>query len=170
LRIVATRLPNTFTPFRHAEGPRLFILIPIVDRIGRLATISLNIRSHRKDNVPARVNAAAYFRIVDPNAAIVQIENVMVATSPIAQTTRRSGLGQHMLDELLSERDKTKANGARRSSTPRASSRPRAGEEHPVALQLRYLQTLLELGASQATTIVFPAPIDLLRPFLNWKG
>ena len=96
------------------KGPGLFILIPVVDRMVRvdLRTITLNIPPQEvitKDNVPARVNAVAYFRIVDPNAAIVQIENFMVATSQIAQTTLRSVLGQHLLDELLSERDKINA-------------------------------------------------------------
>jgi regulator of protease activity HflC (stomatin/prohibitin superfamily) len=90
------------------KGPGLFLLIPIVDRMVRvdLRTITLNIPPQEvitKDNVPAKVNAVAYFRIVEPKAAIVQIENFMVATSQIAQTTLRSVLGQHLLDELLSE-------------------------------------------------------------------
>jgi regulator of protease activity HflC (stomatin/prohibitin superfamily) len=205
------------------KGPGLFILIPIVDRMVRvdLRTITLNIPPQEvitKDNVPARVNAVAYFRIVDPNAAIVQVENFMVATSQIAQTTLRSVLGQHVLDQLLSERDKinallqeiideatapwgikvsivevkdveipanmqramarqAEAERERRAKIINAEGEYQAAErlkdaalvieEHPVALQLRYLQTLLELGSSQATTIVFPAPIDLLTPFLN---
>src|SRR5947199_2478282 len=96
------------------KGPGLFVLIPIVDRMVRvdLRTITLNIPPQEvitKDNVPARVNAVAYFRIVDPKAAIVNIENFMVATSQIAQTTLRSVLGQHQLDELLSEREKINA-------------------------------------------------------------
>jgi regulator of protease activity HflC (stomatin/prohibitin superfamily) len=205
------------------KGPGLFILIPVVDRMVRvdLRTITLNIPPQEvitKDNVPARVNAVAYFRIVDPNAAIVRIENFMVATSQIAQTTLRSVLGQHVLDQLLSERDKinallqeiideatapwgikvsivevkdveipanmqramarqAEAERERRAKVINAEGEFQASErlkdaalvieEHPVALQLRYLQTLLELGSSQATTIVFPAPIDLLTPFLN---
>ena len=93
------------------KGPGLFLLIPIVDRMVKvdLRTITLNIPPQEvitKDNVPVRVNAVAYFRIVDPANAIVQVENFMVATSQIAQTTLRSVLGQHLLDELLSERDK----------------------------------------------------------------
>src|SRR5918999_1567930 len=93
------------------KGPGLFILIPVIDRMVKvdLRTITLNIPPQEvitKDNVPARVNAVAYFRIVEPKAAIVQVENFMVATSQIAQTTLRSVLGQHLLDELLSERDK----------------------------------------------------------------
>ena len=93
------------------KGPGLFILIPIVDRMVKvdLRTITLTIPPQEvitKDNVPVRVNAVAYFRIVEPKAAIVQVENFMVATSQIAQTTLRSVLGQHVLDELLSEREK----------------------------------------------------------------
>src|SRR6476619_4185348 len=93
------------------KGPGLFLLIPIVDRMVKvdLRTITLNIPPQdviTKDNVPVRVNAVAYFRIVEPKDAIVQVENFMVATSQIAQTTLRSVLGQHVLDELLSERDK----------------------------------------------------------------
>src|SRR5258705_9595834 len=96
------------------KGPGLFQRIPIVDRMVKvdLRTITLQIPPQEvitKDNVPVRVNAVAYFRIVDPKAAIVQIENYMVATSQIAQTTLRSVLGQHQLDELLSEREKINA-------------------------------------------------------------
>src|SRR5436305_3334212 len=96
------------------KGPGLIILIPIVDRMVRvdLRTITLNIPPQEvitKDNVPVRVNAVAYFRIVQPQEAIVQVENFMVATSQIAQTTLRSVLGQHQLDELLSEREKINA-------------------------------------------------------------
>ncbi len=205
------------------KGPGLFILIPVVDRMVKvdLRTITLNIPPQEvitKDNVPVRVNAVAYFRIVEPKNAIVQIENFMVATSQIAQTTLRSVLGQHLLDELLSERDKINAilqsiidestspwgikvsivevkdveipSGMQRAMARQAEAeRERRAkviaaegefqaserlkdaalviEDHPIALQLRYLQTLIELGASQSTTIVFPAPIDLLTPFLE---
>ncbi len=208
------------------KGPGLFLLIPIVDRMVKvdLRTITLNIPPQEvitKDNVPARVNAVAYFRIVEPKNAIVQIENFMVATSQIAQTTLRSVLGQHLLDELLSERDKintilqeiideatspwgikvsivevkdveipsgmqramarqAEAERERRAKVINAEGEFQASErlkdaalvieEHPIALQLRYLQTLLELGSSQATTIIFPAPIDLLTPFLERKN
>jgi regulator of protease activity HflC (stomatin/prohibitin superfamily) len=205
------------------KGPGLFILIPIVDRMVKvdLRTITLNIPPQEvitKDNVPVRVNAVAYFRIVAPKDAIVQVENFMVATSQIAQTTLRSVLGQHVLDELLSEREKinailqeiideatgpwgikvsivevkdveipggmqramarqAEAERERRAKVINAEGEFQASERlkdaanvieaHPVALQLRYLQTLLELGSSQSTTIVFPAPIDLLKPFLD---
>jgi regulator of protease activity HflC (stomatin/prohibitin superfamily) len=207
----------------NPKGPGLFILIPVVDRMVKvdLRTITLTIPPQEvitKDNVPVRVNAVAYFRIVDPKSAIVQIENYMVATSQIAQTTLRSVLGQHVLDELLSEREKinsilqgiideatapwgikvsivevkdveiptgmqramarqAEAERERRAKIINSEGEYQAAERlkdaaitigaHPVALQLRYLQTLLELGSSQSTTIVFPAPIDLIRPFLD---
>src|SRR5262250_3946597 len=90
-------------------GPGLFFLIPVVDRMVKvdLRTITLNVPPQdviTRDNVPVRVNAVAYFRIVEPKAAVVQVENYMAATSQISQTTLRSVLGQHMLDELLAER------------------------------------------------------------------
>src|SRR5580765_4549129 len=93
------------------KGPGLFVLIPIVDKMVKvdLRTITLNIPPQEvitKDNVPVRVNGVAYFRIVDPKASIVNIESYLNATSQIAQTTLRSVLGQHSLDELLSEREK----------------------------------------------------------------
>src|SRR5204862_5502211 len=194
--------------FPEPKGPGLFLLIPIVDRMVKvdLRTITLNIPPQEvitKDNVPARVNAVAYFRIVEPKDAIVQVENFMVATSQIAQTTLRAVLGQHMLDELLSERDKinailqgiideqtapwgikvarvevkdleipsgmqqamarqAEAERERRAKIINAEGEYQASErlkdaalvieQHPTALQLRYLQTLLELGGSQATT------------------
>ena len=203
------------------KGPGLFILIPVVDRMVRvdLRTITLNIPPQEvitKDNVPVRVNAVAYFRIVKPEDAIVQVENFMVATSQIAQTTLRSVLGQHQLDELLSEREKINAilqgiideqtapwgikvsivevkdveipQGMQRAmarqaeaererrakvinaegefqSAERLKDAATVMEEHPIALQLRYLQTLLELGATQSTTIAFPIPIEMLRAF-----
>ena len=219
-RGVVFRLGRLMDPPR---GPGLVFLIPIVDRAVKvdLRTITLTIPPQEvitKDNVPVRVNAVAYFRIVDPMSAIVQVENFMVATSQISQTTLRSVLGQHMLDELLSEREKINAilqgiidestapwgikvsivevkdveipSGMQRAMARQAEAeRERRAkiinsegefqaaerlkdaalviEGHPVALQLRYLQTLLELGSSQSTTIVFPAPVDLIRPFIE---
>jgi len=209
--------------FPEPKGPGLFLLIPIVDRMVKvdLRTITLNIPPQEvitKDNVPVRVNAVAYFRIVAPKDAIVQIENFMVATSQIAQTTLRSVLGQHQLDELLSEREKinailqgiideqtapwgikvsivevkdveipqsmqramarqAEAERERRAKVINAEGEYQASErlkdaalvieQHPTALQLRYLQTLLELGSSQSTTIVFPAPVDILSTFVK---
>src|ERR687887_583134 len=207
----------------NPKGPGLFLLIPIVDRMVKvdLRTITLTIPPQEvitKDNVPARVNAVAYFRIVDPKVAIVQIENFMNAATQIAQTTLRSVLGQHVLDELLSEREKinsilqgiideatgpwgvkvsivevkdveipsnmqramarqAEAERERRAKVINAEGEYQAAErlrdaarvmqEEPISLQLRYLQTLLEIGSTNASTIVFPAPIDLIKPFLD---
>src|SRR5216684_2933874 len=208
------------------KGPGLFLLIPVVDRMVKvdLRTITLNIPPQEvitKDNVPAKVNAVAYFRIVEPKNAIVQVENFMVATSQIAQTTLRSVLGQHVLDELLSEREKingilqtiideqtapwgikvsivevkdveipqsmqramarqAEAERERRAKVINAEGEYQASERlkdaaivieaHPIALQLRYLQTLLEIGGTNSSTIIFPAPIDLIKPFLERRG
>ena len=125
------------------KGPGLFTRIPIVDQVIKvdLRTITLMIPPQEvitKDNVPVRVNAVAYFRIVDPKAAIVQVENFMVATSQIAQTTLRSVLGQHQLDELLSEREKinTSCRGSstrrqRRGASRSRSSRSRTSRSRP---------------------------------------
>jgi regulator of protease activity HflC (stomatin/prohibitin superfamily) len=211
--------------FPEPKGPGLFLLIPIVDRPVRVAlrTLPLQVPPQEvitKDNVPVRVNAVAYFRIVDPKAAIVQIESYMVATSQIAQTTLRSVLGQHVLDELLSEREKintilqgiideqtapwgikvsvvevkdveipqgmqramarqAEAERERRAKVINAEGEFQASErlkdaalvieEHPIALQLRYLQTLLELGSSQSTTIAFQVPIEMLHALAGAK-
>src|SRR5881398_299720 len=205
------------------KGPGLFILIPVVDRMVKvdLRTITLTVPPQEvitKDNVPVRVNAVAYFRIVDPKQAIVQVENFMVATSQIAQTTLRSVLGQHVLDELLSEREKinailqaiideattpwgikvarvevkdveipagmqramarqAEAERERRAKIINAEGEFQAAErlkdaalvieKHPIALQLRYLQTLLEISSGTTSTIIFPAPIDIIKPFLD---
>jgi regulator of protease activity HflC (stomatin/prohibitin superfamily) len=207
----------------NPKGPGLFLLIPVVDRMVKvdLRTVTLNVPPQEvitKDNVPVRVNAVAYFRIVDANAAIVQVENYMVATSQIAQTTLRSVLGQHVLDELLSERDKinailqeiidestspwgikvsvvevkdveipsdmqramarqAEAERERRAKVISAEGEFQASErlkdaaavmaEEPITVQLRYLQTLLEIGAANNSTIVFPVPIDLVAPLID---
>src|SRR5213083_1399043 len=205
------------------KGPGLFILIPVVDRMVKvdLRTITLNIPPQEvitKDNVPVRVNAVAYFRIVEPKNAIVQVENFMVATSQIAQTTLRSVLGQHLLDELLSERDKinailqeiidestspwgikvsivevkdveipssmqramarqAEAERERRAKIINSEGEYQAAErlkdaaavmsQEPITVQLRYLQTLLEIGSANNSTIVFPIPIDILTALSN---
>ena len=207
----------------NPKGPGIFLLIPVVDRMVRvdLRTVTLNVPPQEvitKDNVPVRVNAVAYFRIVEQNAAIVQVENYMAATSQISQTTLRSILGQHVLDELLSERDKlnsmlqeqiddqtspwgikvsivevkdveipagmqramarqAEAERERRAKVISAEGEFQASErlkdaaavmsQQPITVQLRYLQTLLEIGASNNSTIVFPIPIDLLTALSN---
>ena len=200
------------------KGPGLFLLIPVVDRMVKvdLRTVTLNVPPQEvitKDNVPARVNAVAYFRIVEPKDAIVQVENFMAATLQIAQTTLRSVLGQHTLDELLSERDKintilqgiidgatspwgikvsivevkdveipadmqramarqAEAERERRAKVIAAEGEYQASErlkdaaavmaQEPITVQLRYLQTLLEIGSANNSTIVFPIPVELL--------
>ncbi len=205
------------------KGPGLFLLIPVVDRMEKvdLRTVTLNVPPQEvitKDNVPARVNAVAYFRIVDPKAAIVQVENYMNATLQIAQTTLRSVLGQHVLDEVLSERDKineirqtiideatspwgikvsivevkdveipsdmqramarqAEAERERRAKVIAAEGEYQASErlkdaaaimaQEPITVQLLYLQTLLEIGATNNSTIIFPIPIDLLTVLSN---
>src|SRR5690242_10133463 len=205
------------------KGPGLFLLIPVVDRMVKvdLRTITLNIPPQEvitKDNVPVRVNAVAYFRIVEPKNAIVQVENFMVATSQIAQTTLRSVLGQHLLDELLSERDKintilqeiideatapwgikvaivevkdveipqgmqramarqAEAERERRAKVISAEGEFQASErlkdaakvlsENPMSLQLRYLQTILEMSSDRTTTMILPLPLELLTAFLD---
>jgi regulator of protease activity HflC (stomatin/prohibitin superfamily) len=205
------------------RGPGLVWKIPIVDQLVKvdLRTVTLNVPPQdviTKDNVPAKVNAVAYFKVVDPKDAIVQVADFMDATSQIAQTTLRAVLGQHSLDELLSEREKINAilqgiiDGAtgpwgikvtivevkdveipagmqkamarqaeaereRRAKIISSEGEFQAAEklkdaalvieDHPVALQLRYLQTLLEIGGAGTSTIIFPAPIDIIRPFLE---
>ena len=208
------------------KGPGLFILIPVIDRMVKvdLRTVTLNVPPQEvitKDNVPVRVNAVAYFRIVEPKAAIVQVENYMAATSQIAQTTLRSVLGQHQLDELLSERDKinvllqsiiddatspwgikvsivevkdveipsdmqramarqAESERERRAKVISAEGEYQASErlkdaaavmaQEPITVQLRYLQTLLEIGSNNNSTIVFPIPIDLLTALSKLAG
>ena len=205
------------------KGPGLFLLIPIIDKMVRvdLRTVTLNIPPQEvitKDNVPVRVNAVAYFRIIEPEKAIVQVENFMVATSQISQTTLRSVLGQHVLDELLSERDKinailqqiideatspwgvkvsivevkdveipagmqramarqAEAERERRAKVIAAEGEFQASErlkdaaqvlsENPMSLQLRFLQTMLEMSSERATTLILPLPIELFRPLLG---
>src|SRR5215475_6420558 len=219
-RGVIFRLGRLLSP---PKGPGLFILIPIVDRMVKvdLRTITLNIPPQEvitKDNVPARVNAVAYFRIVDPAASVVAVENFMAATSQIAQTTLRSVLGQHLLDELLSERDKinsilqeiideatapwgikvsivevkdveipadmqrvmarqAEAERERRAKVIAAEGEFQASERlkdaanvletHPVSLQLRFLQTMLEISSERSSTIILPVPIDIVKPFID---
>src|ERR1041384_2093454 len=204
-RGVIFRLGRLHSP---PNGPGLFILIPVIDRMIRvdLRTVTLNVPPQEvitKDNVPVRVNAVSYFRIIEPTRAIVQVENFMVATSQIAQTTLRSVLGQHVLDELLSERDKinailqqiideatspwgikvsvvevkdveiptgmqramarqAEAERERRAKVIAAEGEFQASQKlkdaanvisvNPTALQLRYLQTLIEMSAERTST------------------
>jgi regulator of protease activity HflC (stomatin/prohibitin superfamily) len=203
---------------REPRGPGLIFLIPVLDRMVRidLRTVTLTVPPQEvitRDNVPVRVNAVAYFRVVDPVAAVVEVEKFLVATSQIAQTTLRSTLGQHNLDELLSERDKinvilqriiddqtapwgvkvsnvevkdveiptsmqramarqAEAERERRAKVIAAEGEFQASQkladaaqvmaEHPVSVQLRYLQTMLEMSSERTSTVIFPIPIDLI--------
>ena len=207
---------------RPLAGPGLVFLIPFVDRMERvdLRTVTLTIPPQEvitRDNVPARVNAVAYFRVTDPARAINEVEQYAVATSQIAQTTLRSVLGRAELDDLLAERDQlndslrriideqtepwgikvttveikdveipeamqramarqAEAERERRAKIINAEGEFQAAQKvyeaaeilsrNPAAIQLRYLQTLLELGGEKST-IVFPLPMDLIKPFLG---
>jgi regulator of protease activity HflC (stomatin/prohibitin superfamily) len=203
------------------KGPGLILLIPIIDRMVRvdLRTVTLNVPPQElitRDNVTVRVNAVAYFRVVDPNRAITEVENFLLATSQISQTTLRSVLGKAELDSLLSERERlnselqqiideqtepwgikvttvevkdvelpsemqraiarqAEAERERRAKIINADGEFQAAEKlsdaaeiisrNPATLQLRYLQTLLEIGVNQNSTVVFPLPIDMLDAF-----
>jgi regulator of protease activity HflC (stomatin/prohibitin superfamily) len=206
---------------RPLAGPGLVFLIPFADRMERvdLRTVTLTIPPQEvitRDNVPARVNAVAYFRVTDPARAITEVATYPVATSQIAQTTLRSVLGRADLDALLAERDQlndnlrriideqtepwgikvttveikdveipeamqramarqAEAERERRAKIINAEGEFQAAEKvhgaaeilsrNPAALQLRYLQTLRELGGDRST-VVFPLPMDLITPFL----
>jgi regulator of protease activity HflC (stomatin/prohibitin superfamily) len=205
------------------KGPGLVLLVPAIDRMVRvsLRTVTLNVPPQdviTRDNVPARVDAVVYFRVVDPNCAVVQVESFLKATSQIAQTTLRSVLGKVELDSLLSEREelneelqkiideqtepwgvkvttveikdvgipqamqKAMARQAEAERERRAKVINAEGEfqaaarlaqaadvisQNPATMQLRYLQTLGEIGINQNTTVVFPLPIDLVKPLLD---
>jgi regulator of protease activity HflC (stomatin/prohibitin superfamily) len=204
------------------KGPGLILLIPGIDRMVRidLRTVTLDIPPQNlitRDNVPAKVNAVCYFRVIDAARSVVDVERYLLATSQIAQTTLRSVLGKADLDALLSQRerlnedlqqiidDQTEPWGIKVSTVEikdvgipstmqRAMARQAEAErerrakvihaegehqaaarlseaagvlsEQPAAIQLRYLQTLSEIGAEQNSTIVFPLPIDLLKPLV----
>jgi regulator of protease activity HflC (stomatin/prohibitin superfamily) len=208
------------------KGPGLILLIPIIDQMVRvdLRTVTLNVPPQEvitKDNVTVRVNAVAYFRVIDSNKAVTEVENFLLATSQIAQTTLRSVLGKAELDALLAERERlnvelqqiideqtepwgvkvstvevkdvelpvdmqraiarqAEAERERRAKIIAADGEFQAAEklsqaaeiisQNPATLQLRYLQTLLEMGVNQNTTIVFPLPIDLLKAFVPDSG
>jgi regulator of protease activity HflC (stomatin/prohibitin superfamily) len=205
------------------KGPGLIFLIPIVDRMVRidLRTVTLTVPPQEvisKDNVTVRVNAVAYFRVIDANRAVTEVENFLLATSQISQTTLRSVLGKAELDSLLSERERlntelqqiideqtepwgvkvttvevkdvelpadmqraiarqAEAERERRAKIIAADGEFQAAEklsqaaniisQNPATLQLRYLQTLLDIGVNQNSTIVFPLPLDMVKPFVE---
>jgi regulator of protease activity HflC (stomatin/prohibitin superfamily) len=206
------------------KGPGIIFLIPIVDRMVKvsLRTVVMDIPPQdviTRDNVSIKVNAVVYFRVVQADKAIVEVENFLFATSQLSQTTLRSILGQASLDELLAERDKinsllqkimdthtepwgikisnvevkqidlpvemqramarqAEAERERRAKVIHAEGEFQASqkladaahiiEEHPIALQLRFLQTLTEIASEKNSTTIFPVPIDLISPFLEY--
>jgi len=206
-----------------AKGPGIIFLIPIVDKMQRvsLRLVTLDVPPQdviTRDNVSIKVNAVVYYRIMDPNNAIVEVENYAYATSQLAQTTLRSVCGQAELDELLAEREKisvrlqeildkdtdpwgikvskvevkhidlppemqramakqAEAERERRAKVIHADGEYQAStklsdaaaiiSKDPTALQLRYLQTLSEIATEKNSTMLFPIPIDLFKPFFK---
>ena len=208
-----------------AKGPGLIFLIPIVDRMVRmdLRVVTISVEKQEvmtRDNVPVTVDAVVYFRVVDPQAAVVKVENFLKATSLIAQTTLRSVLGQAPLDDLLSQREsinqvlqdiidkqtepwgvkvttvevkdvvlpdtmkramdkQAEAERERRAKVVNAEGEFQAAEKmvqaaammskEPIALQLRFLQTMREISSEHNTTTFLPIPMDLFAPLIK-KG
>jgi regulator of protease activity HflC (stomatin/prohibitin superfamily) len=221
-RGVVFRLGRLMPP----RGPGLILLVPTIDRMVRvsLRTVTLTIPPQEtitRDNIPVRVTAVAYYRVVEPTLAVTEVENVHAATVQIAQTTLRSVLGGVDLDHVLSERERlnemlqqvidtqtepwgvkvttveikdveipermqhaiarqAEAERERRAKIINAEGEFQAAAKlaeagdvigaNPTTLQLRYLQTLREIGASQNSTVVFPMPIDLVKPVLEAIG
>lgn len=210
--------------FWKVKGPGLIIVVPGLQRMVRvdLRTIVMDVPTQdviSRDNVSVKVSAVIYFRVIDPEKAIIQVENRVEATSQLAQTTLRSVLGQHELDDMLAERDKlnahiqaildqttgtwgikvanveikhvdleptmiraiaaqAEAERSRRAKIIHAEGEFQASQKladaakvlgtEPAALQLRYMQTLTEIaGENNAHTIVFPMPVDLLKPIYD---
>jgi regulator of protease activity HflC (stomatin/prohibitin superfamily) len=209
--------------FWKVKGPGLVILIPGIQQMVRveLRTVVLDVPSQdviSRDNVSVKVNAVIYFRVVDPQKAIIEVENFMMATSQLAQTTLRSVLGKHDLDEMLSQREKlnidiqqtldsqtlswgiklanveikhvdinesmiraiarqAEAERERRAKVIHAEGEMQAAQklyeaaqvlaQAPLAIQLRYLETLTVIAADKNSTIVFPLPMDVIAPLLK---
>jgi regulator of protease activity HflC (stomatin/prohibitin superfamily) len=209
-----------------AKGPGLIFLIPIVDRMVRmdLRVVTIDVPRQEvmtRDNVPVSVDAVLYFRVVDPEAAVVKVENFLKASSLIAQTTLRSVLGQAELDELLAHREKinmtlqeiidrqtdpwgikvtavevkdvalpdtmkramakqAEAERERRAKIVNAEGEFQAAEKmvqaaammskEPIALQLRFLQTMREISSEHNTTTFLPIPIDIFTPLIKKSG
>ena len=210
--------------FQRVKGPGLIILIPGLQKMTRvdLRVITLDVPTQdviSRDNVSVKVNAVIYFRVVDPEKAIIRVENFFEATSQLSQTTLRSVLGRHELDDMLAERDKlnndiqdlldqrtdnwgikvanveikhvdldesmiraiaqqAEAERARRAKVINAEAEKQAATmiaeaanmlaEEEQALQLRYLQTLKEIANERTNTIVFPLPLDLIEPLVQF--
>ena len=204
--------------FHKVKGPGLVIIIPVVQQMVRvdLRTVVMDIPTQdliTRDNVSVKVNAVLYFRVVDPERAIINVENFMDATAQLGQTTLRSVLGQHELDELLAERERlnhdvreildqqtdqwgikvsnveikhvdidesmiraiakqAEAERERRAKIIHAQGEQQAAEKlveaarelsaEPGSMQLRYMQTLVEIAGEKSSTIVFPLPVSIL--------
>ncbi|QJQ95796.1 MULTISPECIES: slipin family protein [Halomonadaceae] len=212
--------------FQSVKGPGLIIVIPGIQQMSvvDLRVITMDVPEQdviSQDNVTVKVNAVLYFRVVDPEKAIIRVENFSVATSQLAQTTLRSVLGKHDLDEMLSERDKlnddiqeiidtqteewgikvanveikhvdlnetmiraiarqAEAERERRAKVIHAEGELQASRklveaanvmaENSAALQLRYLQTMSDMSNKNASTIVFPLPMDIMEAFKHMKA
>jgi regulator of protease activity HflC (stomatin/prohibitin superfamily) len=213
----------TIGRYTGTKGPGLIILIPILQKMLRvdLRTVVMDVPPQdviSRDNVSVKVNAVLYFRVVDPAKAMLQVMHYYEATSQLAQTTLRSVLGQHELDEMLTERDvlnrdlqaildkatdgwgikvsdveikhvdidesmiraiarQAEAERTRRAKVIHAEGEMQAAQKlqeaaaelskQPQAIQLRYLQTLIDIAGEKNSTIVFPLPMDLITPFMN---
>ncbi len=224
-RATVFRLGRLLQPPRGPKGPGLVIIIPFIDRWERvsLRLVAMDVPPQdiiTKDNVSVKVNAVVYFRVIEPNKAITEVDDFLFATSQLAQTTLRSILGMVELDDLLSDRERinvelqsvldnstdpwgikvsavevkhvdlpqemqramakqAEAERERRAKIINAEGEFQAAErmvaaaklmeEHPIALQLRYLQTLREVASENNSTTLFPIPIDLISAFLDIK-
>jgi len=211
--------------FWKVKGPGLILVIPVIQQMVRvdLRTLVFDVPTQdviSRDNVSVKVNAVIYFRVIDPQKAIINVEDFFAATSQLAQTTLRSVLGQHELDEMLTSRDKlnadiqnildtqtdawgikvanveikhidldesmiraiakqAEAERERRAKIIHAEGEMQAASKlveaagmlakQPQAIQLRYLQTLVEVAGDKSSTIVFPLPMDLIEPLLGKK-
>ena len=212
-----------WNPGGEGNGPGIVLLLPFVDKMVKvsLRTVAMDVPPQdviTRDNVSIKVNAVIYFRVVDPERAVTQVEDFLYATSQIAQTTLRSVLGQQEMDDLLSARDKVnqqlqriidehtdpwgikvttvevkhidlpqdiqramakqaEAERERRAKVINAEGEAQAAAKlseaaevlghFPIAIQLRFLQTMREVASERNTTTFFPIPIDLFSPFLN---
>lgn len=222
-RGVVFRLGRLILP---PKGPGIFLIIPFVDRMQKISlrTVVMDVPPQdviSRDNVSIKVNAVVYFRVMQADKSVVEVENYMYATSQLAQTTLRSVVGQAELDELLSAREKmnkelqsildrqtdpwgikvsmveikhvdlpeemkrsmakqAEAERERRAKVINAMGEFQAAQKmadaakvlstYPAALQLRFLQTLAEVATENNSTVVFPVPIDLVKPFLEKAG
>jgi regulator of protease activity HflC (stomatin/prohibitin superfamily) len=216
----------TLGRFSGVKGPGIVIVLPVLQQLRKvdLRVVVFNVPKQdviTRDNVSVKVNAVVYFRVVDPGKSILQVENFFEATSQVAQTTLRSVLGQHEMDDLLSQRDKLNADvqqildqstenwgikvsnveikdvdldesmiramakQAEAERTRRAKIIHAEGESQaaqmlvqaaeslaraPSAMQLRYLQTLADISHEKTQIIVFPLPLDLIKPLLGPRG